>query len=146
MRLMQVNKYRSRLREMLKEDYSAAMYGRKLAGKTNPVGELKRAKRKVEEINKGILSATGAQSVSAKLTRVLEAFNKCAASTNLAIESVSITSRAITIAGDTSNSRNTLKVFDTVRKTGMNILQQRMSAKGGRHTFQITVEPKKQTR
>ncbi len=146
MRLMQVNKYRSQLREMLKKDYSAAMFGRKLAGRTNPVGELKRAKRKVEEINKGILSATGAQSVSAKLTGVLEAFNKCAASTGLSIGSVSITSRAITIAGDTSNIRNTLKVFETVRKTGMNIVQQRMSAKGGRHTFQITVEPKRQTK
>jgi len=142
MRLMQVNRYRSRLREMLKKDYSAVMYGRKLTGKTNPVGELKRAKRKVEEINKGILSATGAQSVSAKLTRVLEAFNKCAASTRLNIDSVSITGRAITIAGDTSNIKNTLKVFETVRKTGLNIVQQRMSAKGGRHTFQITVEPK----
>ncbi len=143
MQLLQVNDYRDRLRNRLETDYSAAMYGRKPGGKTSAVSDLKRAKRKVEEINKGMLSATGEQSVSAKLTRVLEAFNKCAAKTNLNIESISITNRAITISGDTSNSQNTLKLFDTVRKTNMNIVQQRMSSKGGRHTFQITVEPKK---
>jgi len=60
----------------------------------------------------------------------------------LNIDSISITTRAITIAGDTSSKKNTLKLFETIKKSGLEILQQRLDSKAGRDNFRITVEPK----
>jgi hypothetical protein len=74
---------------------------------------------------------------------VLEAFNKCAEQTNLNIDSISITTRTISIAGDTSSRENTLKLFDAIRESKLDILQQNLDAKGGRDNFSITVTPKK---
>jgi hypothetical protein len=69
------------------------------------------------------------------------ALNKCAASTGLNIDTVSITDKMITINGDTPSPENTLKMFDALKKTGLNVLQQRISTDGGRSTFGVTVEP-----
>jgi hypothetical protein len=75
---------------------------------------------------------------------VLEAFNKCAAQTNLNIDSISITARTISITGDTSSRANTLQLFDAIRQSKLDILQQNLDAKGGRDNFSITVTPAKQ--
>jgi hypothetical protein len=97
--------------------------------------------RRIESERKGLI--TDEESVSSKLTLVLNAFNKCATQTNLNIKSISITARDIGITGDTSNRRNTLAFFDTVRKSGLEISKEAFGAKGARDTFTITVVPKK---
>jgi hypothetical protein len=132
----------NRLREKFQNQYSAVMFGKKLPGKSKDAvralgGEL----RRIENVKQGLLSVTGEESVSAKLTVVLEAFNKCAAQTDLNVDSISVTTRNIVISGDTSSRRNTLKLFDAIKEQ-MNIVQQRLDTKGGRDNFSITVMPK----
>ena len=99
--------------------------------------------RQIENVKKGLLSVTGEESVSAKLTLVLEAFNKAAEKTSLSVDSVAITSKSISIAGETSSRDNTLKLFEAIKAGGLEILQQRLDSKAGRDNFRITVVPKK---
>jgi hypothetical protein len=120
------------------------MSGQELSDKTktrDAVRKLGGLLRRIESERKGLI--TDEESVSSKLTLVFKAFNKCAAQTNLNLKSVSITARDISIAGDTSNRRNTLTVFDTVRKSGLVISKEIVAAKGARDTFSITVALKK---
>jgi len=143
LQLMQKNKYRNRLRKKFEKEYSAVMFGKKAPPKTSPVKKLAGELRRIKDLKSGQLSITGEEPISAKLTRVLEAFNKCAGQTNLNIDSISITSKNVSIAGDTSSRRNTLKLFEAIKKENLEILQQQLNAKGGRDNFSITVEPKK---
>jgi predicted RNA binding protein with dsRBD fold (UPF0201 family) len=143
LQLWQENKYRGRLHKKFEKQYSAVMFGKKPPAKSDPVKKLAGELRRIESVKKGLLSVTGEESISAKLTLVLEAFNKCAAQTNLNIDSIAITTKTISIAGDTSSRENTLKLFDAIRNSGLEILQQYLDAKGGRDNFSITVVPKK---
>jgi hypothetical protein len=144
MQAMQVNKYRGQLREKFAKEYSAVMFGQKMPDKSNEaVRKLKTAVGRIKEAQKGAMSVTGDEAVAGKLSLVLQAFNKCALATRLDIESVAITDKSIAISGDTSSPDNTLKVFEALKQTGLNVLQQRISSEGGRSTFSVTVEPKK---
>jgi hypothetical protein len=143
LQLLQKNKYHNQLRKKFEKEYAAVMFGKKPPPKTSPVKKLAGELRRIRDVKSGQLSITGEESISAKLTLVLEAFNKCAAQTKLNIDSISITSRNIRITGDTSSSKNTLKLFDAIRKSKLEILQQSLDTKGGRNNFRITVEPKK---
>jgi hypothetical protein len=141
LQLWQQNKYRSQLYKKFEKQYSAVMFGKKPPDKTSPVKKLEGELKRIENVKKGLLSVTGEESISAKLTLVLDAFNKCAAQTNLNIDSISITTRTISIAGDTSSRENTLKLFDAIRQSRLEIMQQDLDAKGGRDNFSITVAP-----
>ena len=90
------------------------MIGKKLPAKSNPVNKLASELRRIRS-KSGQSSIAGEESMSAKLTLVLEAFNKCAAPTNLKIDLISITDKTISIVGSTSNRKNTLKVFETIK-------------------------------
>ena len=143
LQLFQKNKYRSQLSKKFEKEYSAVMFGEKPPTKLNPLNKLKSEIRRIESVKKGLLSITGEESISAKLTMVLEAFNKCAAKTSLNIDSISITAQTISITGDTSSRQNTLEFFEAVKKSNLEILQQRLDSKGERDNFQISAEPKK---
>jgi len=143
-RVFRVNGFRSDLRDRFAKAYSAAMPGQKLSDKDkirDGVRKLSSLLRRIESEKKGLI--TDEQAVSSKLTLVLDAFNKCAAQTNLNIKSISVTARDIGITGDTSNRRNTLAFFDTVRNSGLEISKEAFAPKGARDTFTITVVPKK---
>jgi len=143
-RVFSVNGFRSDLRDRFAKAYSAAMPGQELSDKVktrDAVRKLGGLLRGIESEKKGLI--TDEESISSKLTLVLNAFNKCATQTNLNIKSISITARDIGITGDTSNRRNTLAFFDTVRKSGLEISKEAFGAKGARDTFTITVVPKK---
>jgi type II secretory pathway component PulL len=139
--LIQQNKYRSRLRKKFAKQYAAVMFGKK-PPKKYPEKKLSGELRRIKDVKSGQLSVTGKEAVSAKLTLLLEAFNSCAKQTNLNINSVAITTRTISITGNTSNRKNTLKLFDAIRKAGLDISQQRLDSKAGRDNFRITVATK----
>jgi len=136
--LSETNKDRNELRKRLETDYSAVMFGRKLPAKY-PVKKLATELRRIKK-ESGPLDK---ESVSARLTLVLEAFNKCAARTKLNIDSVSITSKSIRIVGDTPSLANTLKLRKALVETKLGNLQENLQPKGGRHSFSITISPKK---
>jgi len=142
LQLLQKNNYRNQLREKFEKQYSTVMLGKKPPAKSNPVKKLASELRRIRDVKSGQLSITGEESVSAKLTLALEAFNKCAAQTNLNIDSITITTKTISITGDTSSRKNTLKLFEEIKKAGLDISQQRLSSKSGRDNFSITIAPK----
>ncbi len=144
LQLLQKNRPRSLLRSRFAKQYSDVMLGNKLPAKfKDAVKKLKSEVRRIENVKKGQLSATGELSVAAKLTKVLEAFNSCAAQTNLKIETISISAKTIRIVGDTSSRKNTLKLRKSIEKSRLKILKDTLELKGGRDVFSITVVPKK---
>ncbi len=141
--LFRQNKPRAELRQKFEKEYSSVMLGAKIKSRENPVKKLEGELKRIESVKSGQLSITGEESVSAKLTRVFDAFNKCAAQTNLNIEKVSITDKSINITGDTSNRQNTLNFFEAIKQSGLEISASHYETKGERDSFSITVLPKK---
>lgn len=140
--LLQKNRDINRLNEKLANQYSVVMLGKKVPAKSSVSKKLAGELRRIRAVKSGQLSITGEESTSAKLTLVLEAFNKCAKQTDLKIETISITSRNISIVGNTSNRNNTLKLFEALKSVNLDVQQQRLDSKAGRDTFSITVVPK----
>jgi hypothetical protein len=141
-RLLQKNGDISRLNEKLAKQYSVVMLGKRVPAKTSVSKKLAGELRRIRAVKSGQLSITGEESISAKLTLVLEAFNKCAAQTDLKIETISITSRNISIVGNTSSRNNTLKLFEALKSVNLDLQQQGLNPKAGRDNFTITVVPK----
>jgi hypothetical protein len=141
--LLQKNRDQSRLSKELAKQYSTVMMGKKPPAKTSPVRRLASELRRVRDLKSGQRSVTGEESISAKLTLLFDAFNKSAALTNLNIDSISVTARNMTISGDTSSRSNTLRFFEAVKGSGLDIVQHGYDAKGGRDSFTIRVVPKK---
>ena len=142
LRLLQKNKYCRRVHERLEKQYASVMFGRKPVAKLDPVNKLRGELRRIRDVKSGQFSVTGEESIAAKLTLVLEAFNKCAAQTDLKIDKIYITAKNIRLEGDTSSRKNTLKLFEAI-KGKLEILQYRYDLKSGRDSFSITVVPKK---
>lgn len=140
--LLQKNRDINRLNEKLAKQYSVVMLGKKVPAKSSVSKKLAGELRRIRAVKSGQFSITGEESASSKLTLVLEAFNKCAAQTDLKIETISITSRNISIVGNTSNRNNTLKLFEALKNVNLDVQQQRLDSKAGRDTFSITVVPK----
>ena len=140
--LMKVNKERGARKDKFVADYSAVMLGKKPPPKINPVSKLRSEVARIRNIKSGLESVTGGMSISSKLTKVLDAFNKCAAQTKLMIDSVSITTRNIIITGSTSNRKTTLLLFDTIKKNSLDVVQTSLSSENERDKFRITVIPK----
>ncbi len=144
MQVLQTNKDRSLLRGKFTEDYSAVMFGQDLPGKTSDaVKRLGTTLRRTRDLQKGQLSVTGEESVPAKLTLVLDAFNKCASQVDLRIDTITITAETLSIAGNTSSRQNTLKLFESLRETNLDTTGgERLDQEGGRDTFRVTLKPK----
>jgi len=145
--LWRTNKDRRQIRNKLKPDYLAVMPGgeKELPAKSSEVvRKLGSELRRTRALMKGLVGIGGEKSVSAKLTLVLEAFNKCAAPTKLRIDKISIMPKNIRIVGSTSSRKNTRKLFDAI-KDNLLILgfDYRTDTEGGRDNFRVTVAPKK---
>jgi hypothetical protein len=142
MQLLMSNRYVSRLSNKFSKDYSAVMLGQTLPKRTSPVRKLGSELRRVRDVKSGLISAKGQKSVSAKLALILEAFNKCAAPTDLNVDSLTITDKTMNIEGDTSSRSNTMKFYN-VMKSNFEVLPKRVEEKRPRDNFSITLELKK---
>jgi len=138
-RLIQVNSSRRQLYNWLAPQYKAVALGQDMPKKISD------ALRKLGSISRGIQRSVKPgqddDTVAARLTLLLQAFNECAKSTNLNIEKITVTEKSISVVGDTSNLRNTNKLLDTIkRKVGAPTVT--YAQKGPRHSFSINVVPK----
>jgi len=138
-KLMQKNRPTKQLREQFAGQYSAIMMGQPIPEKISPLDKLKGEVRRIVNVKSGRLSVTGEQSVTAKLTLVLAAFNKCASQTDLKVDKITVTSKNISITGSTSGRKNTLKLFEEIKKGGLKILDYRYDLEGGRDVFAVKV-------
>lgn len=141
-RLMQKNKPVRQLHKRFAEEYSAVMLGAKMPGKSaNALRKLRSTRNKIKSARSGASGFGDQKTIPAKLTAILASFNAVAKKTNLNIEKISITSKNITVSGDTSSRANTLRLLAEIKKT-MNVQQERLGSKDRRDTFSITVIPK----
>ena len=143
MKLFHIGRYRSQLREKLQKEYSAVLPGKKLERGIDPIKKLAAELRRVKEAKSGQYGSANQQTPAAKLTLVLEAFNKCASQVHLSIDSISISASVINVSGSTSSRENTLKLFDNLRASNLDIMQQRLDSKAGLDIFSVSVVPKK---
>ena len=140
--LFSTSRNKSNLRSKFAKDYTEVTLD-KLPNNfkiKDAVREVGRLLRRIEDEKKG-LSPTE-KSIASYLTQVLAAFNKCAAQTNLNIDTITITTKDIMITGDTSNRQSRQRLFETVRSNGLDITQESYSTTKGRENFRITIEPK----
>jgi hypothetical protein len=131
-----------KLRRRFAKDYSDVTLNKLPDGLSmkSAIRKLNDVKRRIEREKKGLI--TDGKSVSAKLTLVLTAFNKCATKTNLNIKSITVAPKTISITGDTSSRTNTQMLFKTIRDSGLDIPKESINTKGGRDTFNIMVKPR----
>ena len=136
------NKYRRQLHNKLAQDYSAVMGVKSLPDRTSVNSKLAAEVRRLHDAKAGVLTASGEKSIPSKLSLVLDVFNKCASETNLKIESISITNQSISVNASTSSRRNTLKVFETAKANGLDVVQERFDPEPGIDKFIISLAPK----
>ncbi|MHC4757828.1 MAG: hypothetical protein ACYTE8_04160 [Planctomycetota bacterium] len=137
----QNNKPVKELQNKFNTQYAAIM-GKEPERRRDPVRSLKSELVKVKSEKSGQLGIAGTESLTARLIRILLAFNNCAAQTNLNIDTLNITTKTITIAGSTSNRRNTLKLRNSLQKNSLQIVKDSLEEKGGRDNFRLTIEIK----
>ncbi len=140
--MMQVNRDRAALRGKLEPAYLAVMPGEERLPDTMR-GTLQKLRGAVRMIRANKTGIGDQETISSKLTLVLQALVSCAAQTDLNIDTITLSKANIVVTGDTSRRPNTLKVFDAMDKAGLARKQEAYIEKGGRDTFTITVEPKK---
>jgi hypothetical protein len=141
--LFSVNKNRDKLRRNFAKDYTETTLD-KLPNDfkiKDAVRDISALLRRIEAEKKGLI--TDEKSIAANLTLVLSAFNKCAAQTNLNIDTITVTTKDIMITGDTSNRQSRQRLFETIRNSGLEIIREGYGLKDNRESFRITIEPKK---
>jgi len=141
--LLQKSRERRMLREKLATQYSVVMLGKKPpAGAKAIADKLGGELRRIKNVQSGKLGAKGEKTISAKLTLVLNAFNKCAKRTDLKIDSISITDKNISLQGSTSSRAKTLELRKTLEANGLEISRDSVESKGGRDNFRIMIASK----
>ncbi|OHB61218.1 MAG: hypothetical protein A2167_05275 [Planctomycetes bacterium RBG_13_46_10] len=145
-KLFMVNMSRTSLQKKFEPQYLAVMPGSKQLPDSfsEAVRKLGSELRRIRDVKSGLIGVQGEKSTSSKLTLVLEALNKCAAQTDLVIDSISITTTSISIAGETSSASSTQKLREALMEKKLGNLQERISpTKTGRNSFSITITPEK---
>ena len=140
--LYSVNQNKNDLRKKFAKDYVEVTLD-KLSDNVktkDAVRELGKLLRRIEDEKKGLI--TNEKSISSNLTLLLKAFNKCAAQTDLSIDTINITTKSIIVTGDTSNRQSRQNFFKTVRSSGLEITQESYNLKDNRESFRITIAPK----
>ncbi|MBN2588661.1 MAG: hypothetical protein JXA96_02275 [Sedimentisphaerales bacterium] len=145
MNLYSVNRDIKKARTKFNKNYEIVM-GKKLSKTASTNTILKNIGYeldKVKDENAGIITA-GA-SVSSKLTLVLKAFITCAKETGLNVDTINISEKNIAITGDTTSRKETMKFFDQLRKTGLELKSTNYDSqeRTKRDGFSITLEPTK---
>lgn len=135
--------YISQIEKNLVADYSATMYGRKPAGRAPIRSQLNSAYNKVKTIKDG-KGFGDESSVTAKLTFILEAMNNSPKNIDLNVASITISSKAMRVTGDTNSRASTLALFDSFKKhEKLNKTLEDLTGDNNRDKFGITLELKK---
>lgn len=107
--------YTSDLDKKLTAEFKAGMYGQNPPDKESVTSRLRREYTRVKKIQEG-LGPGDEKSVTAKLTFILEAFNKSPKTVNMNIEQISITERSMRVLGDTNSRRSTMELLEEIKK------------------------------
>jgi hypothetical protein len=132
---------RERLFDKFEPDYVWVMLDRSRLPKTikEGVANLEGLLRRIKQEKTGQYS--GNESVSAKMTLVIQALKSCTAETDLKIDSITIAGFGIVVTGNTSSRANTDKVFAAMQAVGLEIGSHGYEERNNRDTFTMTVKP-----
>jgi hypothetical protein len=137
LRLFTINKYRSRAYRTLEQQYIAVMHS-----KTIPESMLRKLTTEVGRLKAGSSARqAGEESVTELLTYALEAVNDAPSAMGLRLESISVTSKSVIIAGDTAAGQYN-NLFASIDKHPR--LQKgpfTYNYKSGRDVFRLTILP-----
>jgi hypothetical protein len=118
------------------------MTGAKFAKGSEAVRRLKSEINRIKDVKSGMLSATGEDSVEAKLAYLFEAINSVPNNVDIDIEKIAVTTQAMSITGSTS-SRGYLELFSAVDKhPKLTRGQSSYQSKDNRDYFRLTIELK----
>jgi hypothetical protein len=142
MQYYKTNSYRNRLAGKFRTEYSIAMTGAKFTKGAEAVRKLKSEINRIKDVKSGLLSATGDDSVEAKLTFLFEAVNSVAKNVDIDIEKIAVTTKTMSITGSTSD-RGSLQLFGAIDKHPKLIRgNSSYEPKEGRDYFRLTIELK----
>lgn len=138
-KLLREKRYQEALRVKLEPDYLAVMPGKAKLPDTMKaaVADLQRTLRVLKAEKTGV--GADQDSVTAKMTVVLQAMNSCAKKTSLKIDKITITGPNITLNGTTPSQAKVSEVFEAMRKQGFEVGKQSVDE----GTFSVTVAVKK---
>ena len=107
------------------------------------VRKLEREKNRLLSYRQGHFDEGAQQSVPAKFTMLLRAFNQCAGQTGITVDSIDVTSKTITLSASTTSKQNTLKLRESILNNNLVIKQENdLGYKDGRNLFKLTLETK----
>jgi hypothetical protein len=136
------NSDRNRLEKKFGAEYAIAMTGAKFTKSPEAVRKLKSEINRIKDVKSGLLSASGEDSLEAKLTFLFEALNSVPKEVDIEIEKIAVTTKTMNITGNTS-SRGYLQLFAAIDKhPKLARGQSSYQAKDNRDYFSITIELK----
>ena len=114
LKVLRVNDYISGLDKNMRRDFAAAAnYGKPPRSRSSIISQLEYIHRKTQNIKKGDFGDEG--SIPAKLTYMLEAINKSSKTIDLKVSSVSVTTKAMSLIGNTKSRASTTNLYDSFR-------------------------------
>jgi hypothetical protein len=142
MRYMSAGKDIKKLDAKFKNEYVIAMPGGRYTNSRDAVQRLKREINKIRDVKSGILSASGEDSIEAKLTYLFEMLNSVPVNVDINIEKIAVTTKTMNITGSTNLGGN-LQLFGAVDKhPKLTRGSATYEAKDGRDNFRLTIELK----
>ncbi|OHB59376.1 MAG: hypothetical protein A2173_11535 [Planctomycetes bacterium RBG_13_44_8b] len=133
------NSYRNRLEDKFQKEYSLAMTGAKLKKTSEAVRKLQSEINRIKDVKSGLLSASGEDSIEAKLTFLLEAINGVPKNVDIDIDKIAVTTKTMTLTGSTSG-RGYLQLFDAIDKhPKLAKSSEYYESKDGRDHFRLTI-------
>jgi len=132
-----------KLNDKFKSEYVIAMPGARFPASTKEaVRKLKSEINKIKDVKSGLLSASGEDSIEARLTFLFEALNGVPQNVDIDIDKISVTTKTMNITGST-NLGGHLQLFSAFDKhpklaRGSSTFE----PKEGRDNFRLTIELK----
>jgi hypothetical protein len=135
-------RYTSRLDKKMNQQYSDIMYGKKHTSAEPIYSKLQRVYRQLEKVKKGLISGDD-ESVSARMTFLLEVINNLPSNVDVEIEEISISERNMSLRGTTNSRAATLQLFRQIdQHASLKRSNEILKQSGGRDSFNVNLQLK----
>ena len=107
------------------------------------MSRLKRELTHIEKVQAG-LGPADENSVTARLTFILDAINTLPPNTDIKVNDITVTQTTMKLTGDTNSRATTLRFFDIITKhEKLKKMNDSLNQKGGRDNFSVNLELKR---
>jgi hypothetical protein len=139
MQYYKTNKDYNRIQNKFKTDFIVAMPGSTFPKSNEAVRRLKSEINRMKDVKSGLISASGEDSIEAKLTYLFEALNSVPKNVDIDIDRIAVTTKTMSIIGST-NGGGYLQLFGAIDKhPKLARGQSNYTPKEGRDNFMLTV-------